>query len=91
MIPMVVYLFILVVSLYFTIFSIAPVLNLIPELAKVMDTSGSIYVNVEGYYNLAVRGFFFMIAMMVGIRIIHLYLIATKKQRFTGGSSESDF
>jgi hypothetical protein len=91
MIPMVVYIFILTLVLFTLAFVISPSLSIIHSMSAVLDTSGSIYYDVESRFDLAVKAWFFLLPMMVAVKLLHLGLLAIKKQRYTGGSNESDF
>lgn len=88
MVSMVLYLFILVISLIFVVYAVSPMFDVIHQLAAVMDTSGSLYVDVDSKFNMATKGFFFLVPLMVAVRVLHLMLLAIKRQRYTG---ESDF
>lgn len=91
MIPKVVYIFILLITLFFVIVSVGPVLQLVPALTPAMDTGGSIYVNIGAYYDAAVKSYYLMIGIIIAVEFVHLGLLAIRKQRYTGATNESDF
>lgn len=90
-IPAVVCLFIVLVCLYFTIYAISPVLSIIPMFDQYTDADSPVYVDVLWYFDAAVRGFAIMIGLIVGIQLLHILLLAIKKQKYSGAYNDSDF
>lgn len=97
MIPLAIYIFVLIISLYFLIFNISPLLGIIETLTYSIDPDSSLQVSGMSAgtftnFTIAIKAFFFMITLMVVSKLIHLFLLAIKKQRYTGGNTfESDF
>ena len=90
MIPMVVSMFVTTVIVYILSFIAYPILSVIGQLTPIMDVSGSLYTDVGAKFDFAVKAFSFLLIFIVVKPIIHLGLLAIKKQR-SEGSYESDF
>lgn len=90
MIPMVLTIFITAVLAYILSFIAYPIFSIVGHLTPIMDTGGSIYTDVGAKFDSAVSAFSFLLIFVVVKPIIHLGLLAIKKQR-SEGSFESDF
>ena len=92
LIPMTLYLFI-VTSFVFTLaFVIPPAFKVVEQLDEAADHSGSIYYDVPAKFDLGVKAWYFILILIVSTILIHMGLIAIKKQRYTGEREyESEF
>ena len=92
LIPMVLNLFIVTAFLFTLALVIPPSFTIIDELDNAADQSGSIYYDVPAQFNKAANIWYFMLVLIVVTILIHMGLIAIKKQRYTGERiNESDF
>lgn len=90
MIPMVITIFVTTVTVYILSFIAFPIFSVVGQLTPLMDVSGSLYTDVGAKFNLSVKAFCFLLIFIIVKPIIHLGLLAIKKQR-AEGSYESDF
>lgn len=91
LVPMVLYLFITTAFVFTLAFVIPPAFQIIDQLDDAADPTGSIYYDVTGNFNLGTMVWFFMLVMIIATRLLHMGLIAIKRQRYTGEQYESDF
>lgn len=92
MIPMLFYIFILVLVLFTIAFVVAPITTIIDPLAATMDTSGSLYTDIPAKFDQSVTIWYFLLVIMVVVKLAHFGLLAIKKQRAEGAIvNESDF
>lgn len=92
LIPMTLNLFIVTAFLFTLIFVIPPAFKIVEGLDNAADHSGSIYYDVPAKFNTAVNMWYFSLVLIVSTILIHMGLIAIKKQRYTAErQNESDF
>lgn len=92
MIPKVVWLFISTAILFTTAMVFPPSFQIVYGLADTMDTGGSLYYDVAGTFNTAVGMWYFFLVMIIVWNVVHLGLLALKRQRYTGENrNDSDF
>ncbi|MDF1533674.1 MAG: hypothetical protein P1P69_04125 [Methanosarcinaceae archaeon] len=91
LIPMTLYLFILTAFVFTIAFVIPPAFQIIEQMSHAADPTGSVYYDVTTNFNLSVKMWYFVLVMIVVTKIIHMGLLALKKQRYTGVQHESDF
>jgi len=91
LIPMCLYLFIVTAFVFTLAFVIPPAFKIVEQLDEAADHSGSIYYDVPEKFDIGVKAWYFMLILIVSTIIIHMGLIALKKQRYTGEQYESDF
>lgn len=80
------YIFIVVAVLFAMSLVIPPVFAVIVQIDAVADHSGSLYYDVPAIFDLSVKIWGFFLVLIVVKTIIHLGLMAIKKQRYTGVS-----
>lgn len=92
LIPMIMYLFIVTAFVFTLVFVIPPAFKIVEELDAAADSSGSIYYDVPAKFDVGVKAWYFILVLIVGKILIHMGLIAHRKQRRTGERfDESDF
>lgn len=92
MIPMIIYIFILVIILFTIAFVVAPITSFIDDLAVIMDPAGSIYSDIPAKFDQSVSIWYFLLVIMIVIKLAHFGLLAIKKQKTEGTfANESDF
>jgi len=92
MIPAVVFLFITTAVLYTCAFVFPPSFEIVYALCDILDTGGSLYYDVESTFNLGVTMWYFMLVLMIVVQVVHIGLLAIKRQRYTGEyQNENDF
>lgn len=92
LIPMTLNLFIVTAFVFTLAFVIPPAFTIIEGLDNAADHSGSLYYDVPAKFNAAANMWYFLLVLIVSTILIHMGLIAIKKQRYTGEQfNESDF
>lgn len=92
LIPMTLNLFIVTAFVFTIAFVIPPAFTIISQLDEAADHTGSIYYDVTTNFDLGVKIWYFMLVMIISTIILHMGLIALKKQRYTGEQKiENDF
>ena len=91
LVPMILYLFITTAFVFTLAFVIPPSFQIIEQLDDAADHTGSLYYDVMGNFDLGVKIWFFMLVMIIATRLLHMGLIAIKRQKYTGEQYESDF
>ncbi|MCK5387390.1 MAG: hypothetical protein KAJ39_09390 [Gammaproteobacteria bacterium] len=92
MIPKAVYVFISTAVLYTTAMVFPPSFQIVHALADTMDTSGSLYYDVGATFDVGVMMWYFFLVMIIAWNVVHLGLLAIKRQRYTGEMrNDSDF
>lgn len=92
LIPMTLNLFIVTAFLFTLVFVVPPAFKIVEQLDNAADHSGSIYYDVPAKFDVGVKMWYFILVLIVSTIIIHMGLIAIKKQRYTGERiNESDF
>jgi len=92
LIPMTLYLFVVTAFVFTLAFVIPPAFKIVEQLNDAADPAGSIYYDVTTNFDLGVKMWYFILVLIVSTILIHMGLIAIKKQRYTGEyQNESDF
>ena len=92
LIPMCLWLFISTAFLFTLAFVVPPAFQVVYKMSEAMDTTGSIYYDVVSQFNIGVNMWYFFLVLIIVIQLIHMGLVALKKQRYTGEQhAESDF
>lgn len=91
LVPMCLYLFITTAFVFTLAFVIPPAFQIVEQLNDAADHSGSLYYDVTANFNLGSMIWFFMLVMIIATRLLHMGLIAIKRQKYTGEQYESDF
>lgn len=92
LIPMTLYLFVVTAFVFTLAFVIPPAFKIVEQLDDAADPAGSLYYDVPAKFDLGVKMWYFILVLIVCTIIIHMGLIAIKKQRYTGERiNESDF
>lgn len=91
LIPMCLYLFITTAFVFTLAFVIPPAFQIIGQLDDAADHTGSLYYDVTANFDLGVKMWFFVLVMIISTRLLHMGLIAIKRQKYTGEQYESDF
>jgi len=92
LIPMTLYLFVVTAFVFTLAFVIPPAFKIVEQLDDAADPTGSIYYDVPAKFDLGVKMWYFILVLIVSTILIHMGLIAIKKQRYTGEyQNESDF
>lgn len=84
LIPMTLNLFIITAFIFTLAFVIPPAFTIIEQLNEAADPTGSVYYDVTTNFNMGVKVWFFMLVMIVATKLLHMGLIAVRKQRYTG-------
>ena len=90
LIPMVLSIFITTIIMYVLSFVVSPIFQIVYQLTPIMDVSGSLYTDVGGKFDTAVKAWSFLIILVIVKQLMHFGLIAIKQRRVEG-SFESDF
>lgn len=88
MLPMVMYIFITVTFLYVLVLAVAPVTNIIYDLNNLIRPDMPYYYDIEPNFLSSLKAWHVLLGLSVGIMIIRLFILAIKRQRYTG---ESEF
>jgi len=88
MIPMAMYLFVTVVFLYILVLAVAPVTGVIYTLIDLLDPETPFYYDPTPKYDASLKAWHVLLGLTVGIMILRMFILAIKKQRYTG---ESEF
>jgi len=88
MLPMVSYIFITVTFLYILVLAVAPVTNIVYDINDMTDPAKPYYYDIEPNFISSLKAWHVLLGLSVGIMIIRLFILAIKRQRYTG---ESEF
>lgn len=88
MAPMVMYIFITVTFLYILVLAVAPVTDIIFQMNDMLDPTKTYYYDIEPNFLSSLKAWHVLLGLSVGIMIIRLFILAIKRQRYTG---ESEF
>lgn len=88
MLPMVSYIFITVTFLYILVLAVAPVTNIVYEINDMQDPTKIYYYDITPNFLSSLKAWHVLLGLSVGIMIIRLFILAIKRQRYTG---ESEF
>lgn len=92
LIPMILNLFIVTAFIFTLVFVIPPSFQIVSNLNAAADPAGSIYVDIPAKFDLGVKMWYFVLVLIISTLLIHMGLIALKRQRYTGErTDESDF
>lgn len=88
MIPMAMYLFVTVTFTYVLVLALPPVTGVVYTLIDLLDPNVPFYYDPTPKYDSSIKAWHVAIGIMIGIMILRMFILAIKKQRYTG---ESDF